>query len=97
MTELKNLKKKLLKDPDVRTEYEVRQGEFAIVLALIAARKRDGLTQEQVAERMGTVQPVIARVESGRQRPSLKTIERYAKATGHRAVVSLEPASSSTG
>jgi len=91
MTDFPTLKKVLLKDPKVRAEYEARVPEYALVNALIAARNKAGLTQEQVAERMGTKQSAIARMESGRQKPSFKTIERYADATGHRAVVKLVP------
>ena len=91
MTKFPTLKKVLLKDPKVRAEYEARVPEYALVSALIAARKKAGLTQEQVAERMGTKQSASARMESGRQKPSFKTIERYADATGHRAVVKLVP------
>ncbi len=91
MTKLKTLKRELLKDPEVRAEYDARVPEYELVNALIAARKKAGLTQKQVAERMGTKQAAIARMEGGRQKPSYKTIERYALATGHRAVISLEP------
>lgn len=92
MTKLKTLKRELLKDPKVQAEYDARIPEYELVNALISARKRARLTQEQVAERMGTKQAAIARMESGRQKPSYKTIERYAKATGHRAMVNLVPA-----
>ncbi|WP_260433631.1 helix-turn-helix transcriptional regulator [Burkholderia sp. Bp8998] len=64
--------------------------EFAVTRELVAARVRAGLTQEQVAERMQTTQSTIARMESGRTMPSLRTLARYAKATGSRVVVRLE-------
>jgi len=92
MTKLKTLKRELLKDPKVRAEYDARVPEYELVNVLIAARKKANLTQEDVAERMGTKQAAIARIEGGRQKPSYKTIERYAEATGHRAVVNLVPA-----
>jgi DNA-binding XRE family transcriptional regulator len=92
MTKLKTLKRDLLNDPEVRAEYDARTPEYELVSALIAARKKAGLTQEQVAKRMGTKQAAIARIEGGRQKPSFNTIERYAEATGHRAVVNLVPA-----
>ena len=59
--------------------------EFEIARALIAARARAGLTQAQVAARMGTTPSVVPRLESGRL-PSIRTLERYAKATGARPV-----------
>ena len=59
---------------------------------LIAARSRAGLTQSDVAERMGTTQSVIARLEGGKAVPSMRSVQRYAQAVGARAVVRLEPA-----
>jgi transcriptional regulator with XRE-family HTH domain len=50
------------------------------------------LTQEQVAERMHTTRTVIARLESGRGKPSTRTLERFAEATGSRLRIILEPA-----
>ena len=89
MTKFKALKRDLLKDPGVRAAYDARAPEYELVSALIAARKKAGLTQKQVARKMGTKQAAVARIEGGRQKPSYKTIEWYAEATGHRAVVSL--------
>jgi transcriptional regulator with XRE-family HTH domain len=60
--------------------------------ALIEARNRAGLTQEQVAHRMKTTQAVIARLEGGGSRPSTRTLERYAAATGSRLRITFEPA-----
>ncbi|MEY6433822.1 helix-turn-helix transcriptional regulator [Thioalkalicoccus limnaeus] len=90
MTELAELKGRLLEDPETRAEYEAMEGEYAIARELIAARTRAGLSQAQVAERMGTSQSTIARLESGRALPSLRTLDRYARATGSRTVVRLE-------
>jgi len=50
-----------------------------------------GLTQGEVAARMGTTQSVVARSESGRGTPSMRTVKRYAHAVGVRAVVRMEP------
>ncbi len=90
MTELAELKGRLLEDPKTRAEYEAMENEYAIARELIAARTRAGLSQAQVAERMGTSQSTIARLESGRTLPSLRTLDRYARATGSRTVVRLE-------
>jgi DNA-binding XRE family transcriptional regulator len=92
MTELATLKKRLLADPQTQAEYEAQAPEFAIARELIAARVRAGLTQEQLAEKMQTTQSTIARMESGRTLPSMRTLSRYAEATGSRAVVRLEAA-----
>ena len=58
---------------------------------MIDARNRAGLTQKELARRMGTTQPVVARLESGRVRPSMRTLERLARATGSRLLISFEP------
>nr|WP_274607945.1 helix-turn-helix transcriptional regulator [Thiorhodovibrio winogradskyi] len=84
------LKKRLLADSQTRDENDALETEFAIARELIAARIRAGLSQAEVAERMGTSQSTIARLESGRTLPSLRTLERYASATGNRTVVRLE-------
>ena len=88
MTDLATLKNRLLSNRETHTEYDA----FALARELIAARVRAGLTQEQVAEKMHTTQSTIARMESGRTMPSLRTLSRYAEATGSRAVVRLEVA-----
>ena len=90
MTELAELKARLLEDPETRKEYEAQAPEFALARELIAARTRAGLSQAEVAARMGTSQSAVARLESGRSPPSLRTLDRYASATGSRAVVKLE-------
>lgn len=80
-----------MKEPNYRREYEALGEEFSLVAALIEARTRAGLTQEQVAQRMKTTQAVIARLEGGGSRPSTRTLERYAAATGSRLKISFEP------
>ena len=80
-------------DPAYRDAYEALEGEFALVSALIRARTRARLSQAEVAERMGTTESAVSRLESGRSKPSTRTLERYAKATGHSLHISLEPVS----
>ena len=91
MTKLKFLKARLLRDPEVRKEYDALEEEFALILAVAEARARAGLSQAQLAKRMKTTQSAIARLESGRGRPSTRTLSRFAKATGHRLKISFEP------
>lgn len=93
MIDFADLKADLLRDPEARTEYDALEEEFAVASELISARARAGLSQAEVATRMGTTQSTIARLESGRTLPSLRTLHRYAAATGSRAVVHLEPPS----
>lgn len=93
MKTLKTLKRELLAKPDVQAAYAAQDVEFAIIHELIAARMRAGLTQSQIAERMGTTQSVIARLEGGKRTPSISTVQRYADAAGCKAVLRLEPLS----
>lgn len=92
MKTLKALKTALLVDAETRTAYEAQSAEFEIARELISARTRAKLTQAEVAQRMGTTQSVIARLESGYAKPSMRSVERYAEAIGHRAVLRLEAA-----
>jgi transcriptional regulator with XRE-family HTH domain len=79
-------------DPAFREAYEALGPEFELKRALIQARTRAGLTQRQLAERMHTTEAMIARLESGRVRPSTLTLEHFARATGTRLKISFEPA-----
>ncbi len=89
MKALHTLKAELLRKPAIRAEYEAQADEYAMARELIAARARAGLTQADVAERMGTTQSVIARLEGGKAAPSMRSVQRYAQAVGCRAVVRL--------
>jgi ribosome-binding protein aMBF1 (putative translation factor) len=75
-------KKKWMKDPSFKKAYDGLETEDATFRACIEACDNAGLTQADVAERASTTQPVVARRESGRQAPSLATLQRYAKALG---------------
>jgi ribosome-binding protein aMBF1 (putative translation factor) len=79
------------KDSNYVEAYDALEDEFSLVAALIEARTRAGLTQQQLADRMHTTQAVIARLESGRVKPSTRTLERLAAATGMRLRISFEP------
>ena len=91
MIRFNDLKARLLKDPQVRKEYDALEEEFALVAAVAKARLRAGLSQTQLAKRMKTTQSAIARLESGRAKPSTRTLQRFAEATGHRLKISFEP------
>lgn len=94
MTKLSDLKRKLLQNPEVRKEYDALEEEFALMAAVAKARARAGLSQAELAKRMQTTQSTIARLESGRGLPSTRTLDRFAKATGHRLRISFEPVQS---
>jgi len=80
------LKEKALKNQSVREEYEALEPEFNLLREMLKARNDAGLSQADVAERMGTKPPAITRLESsltsGRHSPSIATLKKYAKAVG---------------
>lgn len=84
-----------MKDPEFKAEYDALEEEFSFFDALVEARQKAGLTQEEVARRMGTKPPAIARLESsgGQKKPSptLNTLQKYAKALGCRLELRLVP------
>ena len=92
MTRLKDLKKRLMKDPEFWEEYARADEEFALIEALVRARTAARLTQEELARRLGTTQSAVARLEGGGVSPSIATLRRYAEATGTRLTVALVPA-----
>ena len=91
MTRIRDLHKKWMKEPAYRKEYEALEEEFALAEAVAEARVRAGLSQAQLARRMRTTQSTVARLESGHSRPSTRTLDRLARATGHRLKISFEP------
>jgi transcriptional regulator with XRE-family HTH domain len=80
-TRFKEYREKLLADPEVHAAYDALEEEYTLARALIQARQMSGLTQAELADRMGTTQSVIARLESGKRLPSCQTLQRLAQAT----------------
>jgi DNA-binding XRE family transcriptional regulator len=85
---------KLMRRVGVRKEVErIEREEGALLDILLKARQEAGLTQAQVAERMGTQPPAVARLEralaTGKRSPSLATLRRYAQAVGKKLVLQL--------
>jgi len=91
MTEVRKLIKAWKKDAEFQEKYEALEGEFTRARQLIAARTRAGLTQAQVAKKMKTTQPVVARLESGKRMPSYQTLQKYAQAVGCEVRLELVP------
>lgn len=83
MTKLVDLKQHLLENLEIRKEYARADAEFSLMEAMINARRDAKLTQAELAEKIGTTQSAIARLEAGRVSPSIATLRRYAEATGH--------------
>ena len=80
-----------------RKAYENLEEEYLLVREMLSARSRSGLTQEAVAERMGTTKSSVSRLESaGKHAPSLTTLKKYAKAVGCDLEIKLVPKASTT-
>lgn len=89
MTKLADLQAKFMTDPAYAAAYAEADAEYAVIEAMIDARAQAGLTQEALAERMGTTQSAIARLEGGRVSPTVETLRKYAKAVGKRLRVEM--------
>jgi transcriptional regulator with XRE-family HTH domain len=87
--------KKMLRQPAVKAEYDAQAEEFALLDELLRARQKAGMTQAEVAARMGTKTPAVARLEAGggskRHSPSVATLRKYANAVGCRLEIRLRP------
>jgi len=92
---LKQLREELLAKPGVRKAYEAQELEYAIARAIIAARAHAGISQAELAARMETSQPFVARLESGRTLPSMRTLLKVAEATGTVPEFHLRPSRAS--
>lgn len=90
MTKLADLKVEFLKTPKNRAAYDALGPEFDLTRQLIAARAASGLSQAQVAERMGTRQSEVSRIESARQNISIAKLARYAQAVGAKLDIRLD-------
>ncbi len=90
-----DLVKKMLENPSVKKEYDALESEFALFAEMIKARRLAGLSQKEIAQRMGTKQAAIARLESSsgkvKHSPSLATLQRYAHAIGCRLDIKFIP------
>lgn len=82
MTKFNDFLKQQLEDPEIRAEYDALEPEFAIIQAMIDARKASGLTQKQLSEKTGIAQGDISKLENGSANPSLKTLQRLAAGMG---------------
>ena len=88
MKSFEEIKAKWMKNPEFKKAYDELEFEFQIIDALISKRIREGLTQKELAEKVGTKQSAIARFESGQYNPSLNFISKLSKALDLRLTVS---------
>ncbi len=94
MSNFKEFMNEQLKDPELKAEYDALGPEFAIIQAIINARKSSGMTQKQLSERTGIAQGDISKLENGSANPSIKTLQRLAEGMGMTLKIEFLPASS---
>lgn len=93
MTKFNDYLKEQMADHAFRQEWDALEPEFAIVQAIIDARKESGLTQKQLSERTGIAQADISKLESGNANPSVRTLQRLAAGMGMRVKIEFQPVS----
>lgn len=90
MKDFEAFKKEQLKDPEFKKIYDDLRPQYELAAQIIEARLKKGLSQSQLAKKMGTSQSAVARLESGEYNPSVNLLGRVAHATGTRLKVKLE-------
>ncbi|MCL5746760.1 MAG: helix-turn-helix domain-containing protein [Patescibacteria group bacterium] len=91
MEDWKTFKKELFKNREVKKEYERLKPEYALIAAIINVRIKKGITQEQLARKLGTKQSAIARLESGRSNPSIEFLGKLAQALNSNLQIKFTP------
>ncbi len=92
MTKLSTLHKRWAEDPEYAEAFESHRLEFELARQLIELRVKSGLSQQELATKMGTSQSSIARIESGAALPSLRTLQKLAEATDTELRISFKRA-----
>ena len=82
MRKYSELKKQLLQNEEVKTEYDRLEPEYQVIRAIVAARQEQHLTQQELADRTGIDRSDISKLENGSVNPSLRTLKRLADGLG---------------
>ncbi len=89
MRDWEDVKKELLKDPEFKKGYDDLELEYSIIAQVIQKRLDRGLSQKQLADKIGTKQSAISRLEGGNSNPSVAFLEKVSKALGGKLQVSI--------
>lgn len=89
MKNWKTLKKELLKDKEFAKEYESLATRYELISKMIEARLKKGITQKELAKRVGTKQSAIARLETGNINPSVDFLEKVVGAMGYKLQIKI--------
>ena len=84
-----SFKKELLKNKKIAAEYERLRPRYQLISQLIEARIKKGITQEELAKRIGTKQSAIARVESGNANPSIGLLEKMLRGLASELIIQV--------
>ena len=90
MTKFNDFLAEELKDPEFKAEYDALEPEYKLIKQLIKARADNHMTQKQLAEKVGTRQSNIARLESGNYNPSFQFLQKVAKALNRTLSIELQ-------
>jgi ribosome-binding protein aMBF1 (putative translation factor) len=85
----KNFKRELLQDRKIAQEYENLKPRYQLISQLIEARAKKGMTQKELASRIGTKQSAIARLESGASNPSIAFLEKVTSALESKLIIQI--------
>lgn len=85
----RTVEKQLLKDPKFRRAYEKLEPEFALIRQILDRRLKLGLSQTQLAKKLGTKQSAVARLESGNYNPTVKQLQKIASALDARLTITI--------
>ena len=91
LTDFNDILNEELKDPEFKKEYDLLEDEFVLAKEILQLRKEQNLTQKELAKKVGTSQPAIARVESGNYKNiSLSFLRKLAKVLGAKPEIHLK-------
>ncbi|MEK7559197.1 MAG: helix-turn-helix transcriptional regulator [Patescibacteria group bacterium] len=90
MSKWKDLEKKLLSDPATKKEFDKLTPRYAVISKLISARLKRGMTQKDVADKIGTRQSAIARFEAGNINPTIDFLDKVALVLGTKLTIHLQ-------
>lgn len=91
-----SIRDEILSDPEVKAEYDTLTTEFELARTIVTLREKVGLTQREFANKVGMKQSQLARIESGKQMPKLKTLAKLAAIAGYEVEVNLIPTDNKT-
>lgn len=93
MTKFNDFLNEKMGDKEFKAEYEALEPEFAIIQAMIDARKKSGITQKELSEKTGITQGDISKLENGNANPSVRTLQRLAAGMGMKIKIEFLSAS----